>query len=166
MNLVDLRVDNEFSQLAMPFFSETTWDLWWRINLVRVIFNPPKKLFGCGVSTPYTLLCLICTISSKLNFFLILTHLSELGLISAGFSGRVRHPLDSKKLFVQLWALSKNFVILKIEQIIFSETTWGLWWRMRLVNLPCRFNLGAFSKDLLVLKIEQIVFSKTTWDLW
>jgi len=45
--------------------------------------KPDKKLLGCGFSTPYTLFCLICTNSSELNHFLIFTHLSEPGLISA-----------------------------------------------------------------------------------
>jgi hypothetical protein len=30
---------------------------------------PPKKLLGGGISTPYTLSCLICTINSELTYF-------------------------------------------------------------------------------------------------
>jgi len=47
------------------------------INECTYISNclPPNKLLGCGVSTPYTLLCLICTISSELNYSLIFSHL-------------------------------------------------------------------------------------------
>ena len=64
-------------------------------------YMPPKKLVGCGFLTPYTLFCLICTIRCELKYFLIFTHLSERGWISAGFHGRVRHPLDSKKKIVR-----------------------------------------------------------------
>ena len=46
---------------------------------------PPKKLLGSRASTPYTLFRLICTINSKLKYFSRLTHLSELGSISADF---------------------------------------------------------------------------------
>ena len=50
---------------------------------------PPKKLLGCGLWTPRTLFCLICTINSELTYFLVSTPASpntnEPGLISAGF---------------------------------------------------------------------------------
>ena len=64
--------------------------------------NPPKRLLESGFSTPYTLYCLICPITSSVNS--ITLRLSPIW-VSCGryplvFSGRVRHPLDSKKLFV------------------------------------------------------------------
>jgi len=45
----------------------------------------PKKLLGCGVSTPYILLCLICTITSELMYCPIFSNLSEPGSIFADF---------------------------------------------------------------------------------
>jgi len=62
---------------------------------------PPKKILGCGFSTPYTLFGLICTINSELNHFPSKSNVSDLGSISASLSGRVRYPLDSKRIFVQ-----------------------------------------------------------------
>ena len=47
--------------------------------------TPPKKLLESRFSTPYTPFCLICTISSELTWIFIFNHLSEPGLISAGF---------------------------------------------------------------------------------
>jgi len=47
--------------------------------------HPPKKLRGSRVSIPYIPFYLICTISSEQRAFLICTHLSEPGLISADF---------------------------------------------------------------------------------
>jgi len=70
--------------------------------------KPPKKLFENGVSTPYALFVLICTISSELTCIFIFTHLSEPRLISLGFSGRVRHPLDSNNLFVRRRTMSEK----------------------------------------------------------
>jgi len=49
------------------------------------VCTPPQNLFGCGVSTPCTLFCLIFTIRSELNYFQIFTDLSEPGSISDGF---------------------------------------------------------------------------------
>jgi len=54
------------------------------------------------------LFCLICTINSELMYFPIFTHLSELVSTSAGFSGRVQHPLDSKKVFVRYTVLMQD----------------------------------------------------------
>ena len=71
---------------------------------LQYVRYPPKRLLGSGFSTPCTAFCLICTINSELTSCLICTHLSELGLISADFSGRVRHPLDSRKLFVRAYS--------------------------------------------------------------
>jgi len=48
-------------------------------------FILPKKLLGCGVSTPYTFFGLICTINSKLKCFPIFIHLSKPGLTLTGF---------------------------------------------------------------------------------
>jgi len=60
---------------------------------------PPKKLLECGVSTPYTLFCLMCEIYSELNHFPISTHLSEPGLISAGFQWTGSTPFGFQEVF-------------------------------------------------------------------
>jgi len=40
------------------------------INIhIMYMYVPPKKLLGGGISTPYTLFCLICTINSELTYF-------------------------------------------------------------------------------------------------
>ena len=44
-----------------------------------------KKLLGCGFSILYTLLYVICTISSELNYFVIFTHLSGSMYIRTSF---------------------------------------------------------------------------------
>jgi len=54
------------------------------IQFSSVQVPPSKKLHGSGISTPYTLFCLTCTINSELKYFLIFFNLSEPGLISAG----------------------------------------------------------------------------------
>ena len=60
---------------------------------------PPKKLRGSGVSTPYTFLCLICTTNSELQYFLIFTHWSEPGSISAGFQWTGSTPAGFQEAF-------------------------------------------------------------------
>jgi len=56
---------------------------------------------GSGVANPYTLFCSICTINSELNYFPDLYHsLTSRGRYALDFSGRGRHPLDSKKVCV------------------------------------------------------------------
>jgi len=68
---------------------------------------PLKKLVGSVFSNPYTLFCLICTINSELNYFLDLHHeWMSRGRYLLVSSGWVRHPLDSKKLFVR-WHADK-----------------------------------------------------------
>jgi len=60
---------------------------------------PPRMLLGCRVSTPFTLFCLICTISSELKYFLISTHLSEQGSITAGFQWTGSTPAGCQEAF-------------------------------------------------------------------
>jgi len=38
-------------------------------NSTVALHIPSKKLFGCGVSTPYPVFCLICTMNSELKSF-------------------------------------------------------------------------------------------------
>jgi len=70
--------------------------------------NLPKKLLGCGVSTPVLVFCLMCTINSELTYIPICNYWVRRGGYPLVFSGRVRHPLDSRKLFVQ-WAVKYYF---------------------------------------------------------
>ena len=65
------------------------------------IYTPPKKFLGSGVSTLRTVFCLICTINSELTYFLIFTHLSEPGLISAGFQWTGSTPAGFQEVFVR-----------------------------------------------------------------
>jgi len=65
----------------------------------RMCVRPPKKFLGSRVSTPYTPFCFICTISSELKYFLIITHLSEPGLISAGFRWTGSTPTRFQEAF-------------------------------------------------------------------
>ena len=92
INLLQAHIASKCPELPSPFV------------YLQYVRYPPKKLLGSGFSTPCTVFCLICTINSELTSCLIFTHPSELGLISADFSGRVRHPLDSRKLFVRAYS--------------------------------------------------------------
>ena len=57
-----------------------------------------RSTHACGLSTPVSAISLICTISSELTYFRNLRHSSSYPLV---FSGRVQHPLDSKKVFAR-----------------------------------------------------------------
>jgi len=63
---------------------------------------PPKKLFRCGVSTPVPPVCLMCTTNSNLKCMSILYH-NEWAVVDIRWFpvDGVRHPLDSRKLFVR-----------------------------------------------------------------
>jgi len=57
-----------------------------------------KNLRGCGVSTPYTLCCVMCTINSELNYFPIVTNLSEPESLSLVGSGPATDTFDESTL--------------------------------------------------------------------
>jgi len=78
----------------------------WGLSSVLVINKHLSHHLGCGFSTPYTLFCLICTISSEQNWWFFQSILVSQGWYLLIFSGRVRHPLDSNKLFVRHNVLS------------------------------------------------------------
>jgi len=84
--------------------------------------NPPKKLLGSGFLTPYTPLCLICTISYELT---CISHLYPFwvsrGWYPPVFSGRVRHPLDAKKILVRKKGGNKGLSPLTTLILIGSE---------------------------------------------
>ena len=61
------------------------WETDWMLREKDGDIIPPKKLLGCGFSTPNTIFCSMCTIASELNYSTIFTNLSEPGSISAGF---------------------------------------------------------------------------------
>jgi len=63
------------------------------------VCTPPQNPFRCRVSTPYTLFCLIFTISSELNDFQIFTDLSEPGSISDGFQWTGSIPAGFQEYF-------------------------------------------------------------------
>ena len=66
------------------------------------IYIPPKELLGGGVPTPHTLFCLICTINSELMYCSSCTTNERAGVDICWFPvDGVRHPLNSKKLFVR-----------------------------------------------------------------
>jgi len=65
-------------------------------------FIPPTNYFGCGFSAPYTLFCLICDMNSKYTTFQFPPIWVSRGRYPLVFSGQVRYPLGSKKLFVRL----------------------------------------------------------------
>ena len=73
------------------------WKFLGRIS--RFCATPPKKLLGSGVSTPYTLFCLICTINSELMYSPIFAHLSESKLISACFQWTGSTPAGFQEAF-------------------------------------------------------------------
>jgi len=51
------------------------------INIhIMYMYVPPKKLLGGGISTPYTLFCLICTINSELTYFPMCTTIEWAGV--------------------------------------------------------------------------------------
>ena len=85
--------------------------------------SPPKNLLGSGFSTPYTPFCLICTMSSELT---CISHVHPFwvsrGWYPLGFSGRVRHPLDSKKLFVRVNDASIYMNESRISQMFGKKT--------------------------------------------
>jgi len=62
-----------------------------------------KKLLASAFSNPYTPVCSICTVSrSKVHFSFVPIWVSR-GWYPLVFSGQVRHPLDSKQLFVRVF---------------------------------------------------------------
>jgi len=70
-----------------------------------------QKLHGGGISTPYSAFCLICTISSELNGQMDLYHNTPQVLAARSLlASRVRHPLNSKKVFVRPTIWRRNCV--------------------------------------------------------
>jgi len=72
-----------------------------------------------GNSTPYTLFCLICTISSEFNYFLIFTIWGEPGLMSAGLQWTNSTPAEFQEAFrAATCALKPSKGIFQIGEVI------------------------------------------------
>ena len=70
------------------------------INIhIMYMYIPPKKLLGGGISTPYTLFCLICTINSELTYFPMCTTIEWAGVDIRGFEWMGSTPAGFQEAF-------------------------------------------------------------------
>jgi len=104
------------------------WRSTWSVSSTSVYntYISAREASWKRFSTPCTVFCLICTINSELKDFLIFTHLSEPGLISAGFQWKSSTPAGFQKAFraVYVWygrTISHHLSISKLISVTFEN---------------------------------------------